>query len=91
LSDDARTVVLCTRSKNLAPNHGPDDDVVVRDMARGTSTVLAHAGNSIGCTGTLAVSADGRTALFGADAPGVVPTDTRDPRQADIFVATPLR
>ena len=91
LSDDARTVVFCTRAKNLAANHGPDDDVLMRDIRRGTTTVLAHAGNAIGCTNAVAVSGDGRTALFGADAPGIVPADTGDPRQSDIFIATPLR
>jgi hypothetical protein len=91
LSDDGRTVVMCTRAKDVAPGHGPDDDVVVRDLARGTSTMLAHAGNAMGCVWALAVSGDGRTALFGADAPGILPADTADHRQADIFVATPLR
>ena len=65
--------------------------MVARDIDDGTSTVLAHAGNGMGCVRTLAVSGDGRSALFGADAPGVVPTDHRDPRQSDIFVAEPLR
>jgi hypothetical protein len=91
LSDDARTVVFCTRAKNLARDHGPDDDVVMRDTRLGKTTVLAHAGASIGCLGTTAVSADGRTALFSGDAPGIVPADRRDPRQADLFVASPLR
>jgi Tol biopolymer transport system component len=90
-SEDGRTVVFCTRAKNLARGHGPDDDVVLRDLRRGTTTVLAHAGASIGCLGTIAVSGDGRTALFSGDAPGIVPADVRDPRQADLFVAAPLR
>lgn len=90
-SDDGRMVVFCTRAKNLATGHGPDDDVVLRDLRRGTTTVLAHAGASIGCTGTIAASGDGRTALFSGDAPGIVPADVRDPRQCDLFVAAPLR
>jgi TolB protein len=91
LSDDGRTVVFCTRAKNLARGHGPDDDVLVHDLRLGTTRVLAHAGPSIGCTGTTAVSGDGRTAVFSGDAPGIVAADRRDPRQADIFVAAPLR
>jgi len=90
-SDDGRTVVFCTRAKNLARGHGPDDDVVLRDLRRGTTTVLAHAGASTGCLGTIAVSGDGRNVLFSGDAPGIVPADVRDPRQADLFVAAPLR
>lgn len=90
-SDDARTVVYCTRAKNLARDHGPDDDVIVRDVRLGTTRVLAHAGAPMGCVWALAVSGDGRTALFGGDAPGIVPGDRRDPRQSDIFVAAPLR
>ncbi len=91
ISDDGRTVVFCTRAKNLARGHGPDDDVLVHDLRLGTTRVLAHAGPSIGCTATAAVSGDGRTALFSGDAPGIVATDRRDPRQSDIFVAGPLR
>jgi hypothetical protein len=91
VSDDGRTVVFCTRAKNLAPGHGPDDDVVVRDLRLGTATVVAHAGASTGCLGTTAVSADGRTAIFSGDAPGIVPGDRRDPRQTDIFLAESLR
>jgi len=90
-SDDARTVVFCTRAKNLAHGHGPDDDVIVRDVRHGTTRVLAHAGASMGCLGTIAVSGDGCKALFGGDTPGIVPDDRRDPRQADIFLAAPLR
>jgi WD40-like Beta Propeller Repeat len=90
-SDDGRTVVFCTRAKNLARGHGPDDDVVLRDLRRRTTTVLAHAGAAIGCLGTIAVSGNGRSALFSGDAPGIVPGDRRDPRQADLFVAAPLR
>ena len=79
------------RAQNLASDHGPDDDVILRDLRRGTTTVLAHAGAAIGCTGTIAVSGDGRVALFSGDAPGIVPKDVRDPRQCDLFVAAPLR
>ena len=87
ISDDARTVVFCTRAKNVAPGHGPDDDVVVRDLRRGTVEVAAHAGQANGCLWTAAVSGDGRTAVFSGDAPGIVPQDVRDPRQTDIFAA----
>jgi hypothetical protein len=88
ISDDARTVVFCTRAKNVAPGHGPDDDVVVRDLRRGTAQVVAHAGPADGCVRTVAVSGDGRTAVFSGDAPRIVPQDVRDPRQTDIFAAT---
>jgi hypothetical protein len=90
-SDDARTVVFCTRAKNLAHGHGPDDDVIVRDVRLGRTTILAHAGASMGCLGTIAVSGNGRAAIFSGDAPGIVPADKRDPRQTDIFLASPLR
>jgi hypothetical protein len=87
ISDDARTVVFCTRAKNVAPGHGPDDDVVVRDLRRGSVEVIAHAGPADGCVRTAAVSGDGRTVVFSGDAPGIVPQDVRDPRQTDIFAA----
>jgi hypothetical protein len=90
-SDDGRTVVFCTRAKNLATGHGPDDDVVLHDLLRRTTTVLAHAGAAMGCLGTIAVSGNGRSALFSGDAPGIVPADVRDPRQTDLFIAAPLR
>jgi hypothetical protein len=91
LSDDGQTVLFCTRAKNIASNHGPDDDVIVHDLRRGTTAVVAHAGNSAGCVWAATVSGDGRTGLFGADAPGLVPADRRDPRQIDLFLAAPLR
>jgi hypothetical protein len=42
-------------------------------------------------SGRIAVSGNGRAALFSGDAPGIVPADVRDPRQADFFVAGRLR
>jgi hypothetical protein len=87
ISDDARTVVFCTRAKNHVPGHGSDDDFLVRDLRRGTTAIVAHAGPADGCVRTAAVSGDGRTALFSGDAPAIVPQDIRDPRQTDIFAA----
>ena len=87
LSDDARTVVFCTQAKNHVAGHGPDDDVLVRDLRRGTTSIIAHAGASSGCVRTATVSGDGRTGLFSGDAPGIVPQDVRGPQQTDIFAA----
>ena len=49
----------------------------------GAVTALANAGS---CARTADVSADGHTALFTADMPGLVPNDVRDARQSDAFV-----
>jgi hypothetical protein len=87
ISDDARTVVFCTRAKDHASGHGPDDDFLMRDLRRGTSVVVAHAGPADGCVRAATVSGDGGTALFSGDAVGIVPQDVRDPRQTDIFAA----
>jgi hypothetical protein len=53
--------------------------------------LTGHASGSlkivVSCVRTADVSADGRTALFTADMPGLVPNDVRDVRQSDAFVA----
>ena len=87
-SGDGRTVVFCTSASNFArPFDGVGEWAYVWQRDSGAVTALANAGS---CVRTADVSADGRTALFTADMPGLVPNDVRDVRQSDAFVA-PLR
>jgi hypothetical protein len=88
ISADGRTVVFCTSAGNFPrPFDGVGEWVYAWQRDSGAVTALANAGS---CVRTADVSADGRTALFTADMPGLVPNDIRDVRQSDAFVA-PLR
>ena len=88
ISADGRTVVFCTSASNFPrPSDGFGEWAYAWQRDSGTVTALANAGS---CARTADVSADGGTALFTADMPGLVPNDVRDERQSDAFVA-PLR
>ena len=88
ISADGRTVVFCTSAANFPrPFDGVGEGVYAWQRDSGAVTALANAGS---CVRTADVSADGRTALFTADMPGLAPNDVRDVRQTDAFVA-PLR
>jgi hypothetical protein len=64
---------------------------VTRSRAAGARRdSLRERANAGSCVRTADVSADGSTALFTADMPGLVPNDVRYVRQGDAFVA-PLR
>jgi hypothetical protein len=84
---DACTVVFCTGADRLQPPGALGDTVFVWRCGGGEPVSLANAGV---CTDGATVSADGRTALFSANMPGLVPADTSDPRQSDVFAAEPL-
>jgi hypothetical protein len=88
ISADGRTVVFCTSAGNLSrPSDGVGEWVYAWRRGSGAVTALANANS---CVRTADVSADGRTALFTADMPGLVPNDVRHASQSDAFVA-PLR
>jgi Tol biopolymer transport system component len=88
ISADGRTVVFCTSANNFPrPSGGVGEWVYAWQRDSEAVTALANAGT---CVRTADVSADGRTALFTADMPGLVPNDVGDARQSDAFV-TPLR
>jgi hypothetical protein len=88
ISADGRTVVFCTSAGNFPrPFYGPGEWVYAWQRDSGAVTALANAGF---CAFTADVSADGRTAIFTADMPGLVPNDVRPASQSDAFVA-PLR
>jgi WD40 repeat protein len=87
ISADGAIVVFCTEAYNMTASDGPYDNVFA--WAGGARVAdVAHAGH---CQSSTGVSADGRTAVFTADMPGLVPEDVRDVRQSDAFVAGPLR
>jgi WD40-like Beta Propeller Repeat len=88
ISADGRTVVFCTSAHNLGAPPGSVGDHVWVWQGGPRATPLANAGS---CVWTADVSANGRTAIFTADMPGLVPRDTADVRQSDAFVAEPLR
>jgi Tol biopolymer transport system component len=88
VSADGRTVVFCSEAYNLSRSDGLGDDVYVWHRAAGIPTVVSNAGS---CVWSADVSADGRTAVFTADMPGLVAQDVRDVRQSDAFTAGPLR
>jgi hypothetical protein len=88
ISADGRTVVFCSEAYNHSRSDGLGDDVYAWHSDAGVTTVVSNAGS---CVWSADVSADGRTAVFTADMPGLVPQDVRDVRQSDAFVAEPLR
>jgi hypothetical protein len=89
ISADGRTVVFCTEAYNLGPNDGLGDHVFAWHRRQPAAvTVVSSAGS---CVWSADVSANGRTAIFTATLPGLVPQDVRDMRQGDAFVAEPLR
>jgi len=88
ISADGRTVVFCAEAYNLGAHDGLGDHVFAWHRGRATATVVSAAGS---CVWSADVSADGRTAVFTASLPGLVPQDVGDARQSDAFVADPLR
>jgi dipeptidyl aminopeptidase/acylaminoacyl peptidase len=87
ISADGRTVVFCTEAYNMGARDGLGDHVFAWRRGAGAA-VVAAAGS---CVWTADVSANGRTAIFTATLPGLVPQDRADVRQSDAFVAEPLR
>jgi Tol biopolymer transport system component len=87
ISADGRTVVFCSEAYNLTRNDGLGDDVYAWHHDAALTTVVSNAGS---CVWSAGVSANGGTAVFTADMPGLVPQDVRDVRQSDAFVAEPL-
>jgi hypothetical protein len=87
VSADGGTVVFCTGADQLEPPGALGDSVFVWRRGGAGPVSLANAGV---CTDSATVSADARTAIFSATMPGLVPADTGDPRQSDVFAAEPL-
>ena len=88
ISADGRYVVFTSSAANLV--EGDDngrDDVFVRDMVTGATTLIS-AGRSdssaAGDSAAPAISADGRYVSFSSDAPGLVAGD--DNRRQDVFL-----
>jgi hypothetical protein len=88
ISADGQTVVFCSEAYNLGAADGLGDHVFAWQRRQAVVTVVATAAS---CVWSADVSADGRTAIFTATMPGLVPQDIRDVRQSDAFVAEPLR
>jgi WD40 repeat protein len=88
ISADGRTVVFCTEAYNMGVDDGLFDHVFAWQRGQSSATVVAAAAS---CLRAADISANGRTAIFTATLPGLVPQDIRDVRQSDAFVAEPLR
>jgi len=87
LSADGRFAAFVSRATNLYPGTGGFDQVYVRDLLLGTTTIvsidpLGRAGDDFSRLASL--SADGRYAVFGSDATNLISGDTNG--QGDVFV-----
>jgi len=88
ISADGRFVAFVSRAGNLTPDDIVGQQVYVRDMATGTTTLVSvkHGGiaGGNGDSGGPRLSADGRFVAFASRATDLVATDTNG--QSDIFV-----
>jgi Tol biopolymer transport system component len=87
LSADGHVVVFATSATNLVPGDANGVDIVVRDLANGTTTQASVASDGTRADGESvnpAVSADGRFVAFESQATNLVPGDTNG--VGDVFV-----
>jgi archaellum component FlaF (FlaF/FlaG flagellin family) len=89
ISADGRYVAFDSSSSNLVPfdANGPFQDIFVRDLSTGTTTVVSVDSNGVQATSysfNSWISADGRYVAFGSAASNLVPGDTNG--VWDIFV-----
>ena len=94
LSPDGTKVVFTSMASDLGPNDSPranpdyDDDIYVRDLAAGTTTLLSAnaAGDDSGAAQSFGpvLSPDGTKVAFGSDAGDLGPTDTNG--ASDLYV-----
>jgi RHS repeat-associated protein len=91
MSADGRYVAFETAATDLTPNfvkHNAGDDIFVRDMVTGTTTLVSvndtGTGSGNGSSINPVLSADGRFVAFTSSASDLVPNDTNN--GSDIFV-----
>ena len=91
MSADGRYVAFETAATDLTPNfakHNTGDDIFVRDMVTGTTTLVSindtGTGSGNGSSINPMISADGRFIAFTSSASDLVPNDTN--KASDIFV-----
>jgi Tol biopolymer transport system component len=90
INGDGRFVAFDSFATNLVPGDTNDTlDVFVHDQTTGTTerVDVGTAGQQASGGGSLeTISADGRYIVFDSGSPNLVPGDTNDPNQPDVFV-----
>lgn len=85
ISADGRYVAFSSNSTNLVANDTAGDDVFVRDLVSGTTSLASVSSSGVQGGGLWpSMSADGRHVAFLSDSPALVPGDANG--QQDIFV-----
>jgi Tol biopolymer transport system component len=90
ISADGRYVAFASWAENVAPDDTAFNDVFVRDLAAGTTTLVSRASGAAGAAGDNestdpAISADGRHVAFVSSANNLTADDAKA-AQTDIFV-----
>lgn len=90
ISADGRYVAFASWAENLSPEDTAFNDVFVRDLLAGTTTLVSRSAGAGGGAGDAestapAISADGRHVAFVSQANNLVADDAKTP-QTDIFV-----
>jgi Tol biopolymer transport system component len=90
ISADGRFVAFASGAENLSPEDAAYNDVFVRDLLAGTTTLVSRASGAAGAAGDgestdPAISADGRHVAFVSQANNLVADDAKT-TQTDIFV-----
>jgi Tol biopolymer transport system component len=89
ISADGRFVAFSSWAENLAPDDTAFNDVFVRDLAAGTTTLVSRASGPTGAAGDSestdpSISADGRHVAFVSSANNLI-TDDAKTSQTDVF------
>ncbi|MDX6635443.1 MAG: hypothetical protein QOF06_1646 [Solirubrobacterales bacterium] len=90
ISADGRYVAFSSGAENLSPEDAAFNDVFVRDLVAGTTTLVSRASGATGAAGDgestdASISADGRHVAFVSSANNLVADDAKT-IQTDIFV-----
>jgi Tol biopolymer transport system component len=90
ISGDGRYVAFSSGAENLSPEDAAFNDVFVRDLVAGTTTLVSRASGATGAAGDgestdASISADGRHVAFVSSANNLVADDAKT-IQTDIFV-----
>src|SRR5215218_4203269 len=90
ISADGRYVAFASTAESLVPDDAAYNDVFVRDLAAGTTTLVSRASGPAGAAGDgesiePSISADGRHVAFASGANNLVADDVKT-AQGDVFV-----
>ena len=91
ISADGRFVAFASGAENLSPEDAAFNDVFVRDLLAGTTTLVSRASGAAGAAGDgestdPSISADGRHVAFVSAATNFSSEDTDTAGQTDVFV-----